>query len=111
MSTSNIVDTYLLSPMQQGMLFHSLLDPESGVDIQQGLWSLCEELNIPAFQRAWKQVVSRHPALRTGFRWQDISDAQQLAIAKTLGTPMRLVRSAYCVAVNFLLVILAMKAA
>lgn len=32
------------------------------------------------------------------------------AEASTLGTPMRLVRSAYCVAVNLLLVMLAMNA-
>jgi len=35
MSMENIEDIYPLSPMQQGMLFHSIYAPESGEYIEQ----------------------------------------------------------------------------
>jgi len=62
--SKNIEDVYPLSPMQQGMLFHSLFAPASGVYIQQPNYELHGNLDISAFERAW-QVVDRHPILRT----------------------------------------------
>jgi len=50
--------------MQQGMLFHSLFAPASGVYIQQPNYELHGNLDISAFERAWQQV-DRHPILRT----------------------------------------------
>src|SRR6185295_12960442 len=63
----NTVDAYPLSHMQEGMLFHSLYAPNSGVYIEQMVISLHENLNIVAFQQAWQTVVDRHPVLRTSF--------------------------------------------
>jgi len=65
-----IEDSYPLSPIQHGMLVHSLSAPQSGVYIQQLVSVLREELNVIAFQRAWEQVLRRHPALRTSFYWE-----------------------------------------
>ena len=65
-----IEDSYPLSPIQHGMLVHSLSAPQSGVYIQQLVSLLREELNVIAFQRAWEQVLRRHPALRTSFFWE-----------------------------------------
>lgn len=67
MNKKNIADFYPLSPMQQGMLFHSLAAPESGVYVEQTSCLLQGDVNIPAFVQAWEQVVQRHPILRTGF--------------------------------------------
>lgn len=63
----NIEDFYPLSPMQQGMLFHSLYAPNSGVYIQQMICGLHENLNVSAFKQAWRRVVDRHPIFRTSF--------------------------------------------
>ena len=64
-------DSYPLSPMQQGMLFHSLYAPQSGMYVQQAICGLHEDLQIAAFERAWQRIVARHPVLRTRFRWDD----------------------------------------
>lgn len=72
-----IEDSYPLSAMQQAMLFQYQLDPQSGLYIQQVLCSLREELDVPALQKAWEQVVAVHPALRTSFRWEGLDEPLQ----------------------------------
>jgi len=59
--------TYPLSSMQQGMLFHTVSDPSSGVYVQQKILRLSEVLNIDALDEAWQRVVERHSILRTRF--------------------------------------------
>ena len=66
----NIDSIYPLSPMQQGMLFHALLAPKSGVYFNQILYTLTGCLQKAAMQRAWQQVVDRHEPLRTLFVWE-----------------------------------------
>ena len=68
---------YPLTPTQQGMLFHHLSEPRSGVDIEQILCTLEEQLDTEAFQAAWQEVIGRHPALRTRFRWEGMDDPVQ----------------------------------
>jgi natural product biosynthesis luciferase-like monooxygenase protein len=69
--------TYPLSPMQQGLLFHHLAAPHSGVDFEQIVFRLREELDLAAFDRAWERLVARHDVLRTVFRWEGIEEPQQ----------------------------------
>jgi amino acid adenylation domain-containing protein len=63
-------DCYPLSPMQQGMLFHNLYAQHPGVDVEQVLVELREDMKPAAFERAWQHVAERHEILRTGFHWQ-----------------------------------------
>jgi amino acid adenylation domain-containing protein len=72
-----IEDAYLLSPMQQGMVFQSLLAPGSGVYIEQLLCDLDEVVDEAALRQAWVTVIGRHPVLRTNFRWADRDEPQQ----------------------------------
>src|SRR5690348_3570394 len=68
---------YPLSPVQQGLLFHSLSAPEPGVYIQQMVCRLHEALDVPAFRRAWDHVVAHHSILRSCFRWEGVTDPLQ----------------------------------
>src|SRR5205807_5057557 len=74
-TNSQIEDIYPLSPMQQGMLFHSLYVPESGVYVEQVSFVLRRSLNVSAFKRAWQHVIDRHSVLRTSFSWEDACGA------------------------------------
>ncbi|HVG21767.1 MAG TPA: amino acid adenylation domain-containing protein [Blastocatellia bacterium] len=76
-NADSIGDSYPLSPMQQGMLFHSLYARNPGVNIEQVIYSLHEDLNAPAFMRAWQQVVNRHAILRSSFRWEGVDEPLQ----------------------------------
>jgi amino acid adenylation domain-containing protein len=77
MPLDTIEDKHLLSFMQQGMLFNSLYAPKSGINVEQLICILHEDLNISAFKQAWQQVVDRHPILRTSFCWQDVNEPLQ----------------------------------
>jgi amino acid adenylation domain-containing protein len=78
MSEKNIADIYPLSPLQQGMLFHSLYAPNSGVYGVQIGYEVRGDLNITAFEQAWQQVVDRHPVLRTAFVWDKLEKPLQV---------------------------------
>ena len=67
----NISASYPLSPMQQGMLFHSLYAPESEVYCEQMSIDLTGDINIAAFEAAWQKVVDRYSILRTLFVWEN----------------------------------------
>ena len=82
----SIEDLYELSPMQQGMLFHTLYAPESEVYFEQLLCILSGELNFPAFQKAWEQVVARHSILRSSFFWEEIEKPLQM-VSKQVDLP------------------------
>ena len=69
--------SFPLSPLQQGMLSLHLYAPDSGVYVQQLVGILAESLDVPRFERAWRTVIERHPALRTAFRWQAVSEPVQ----------------------------------
>ncbi len=65
---AEIEDLYPLSPMQQGMLFHSLQVPELYVtQIRVDV----DGLDAGRFARAWEAAVESHAILRTGFLGQD----------------------------------------
>jgi len=66
----NIENIYPLSPMQQGILFHSLLAPDAGAYIPQVCITVDGLTDVIAFQKAWEEVFKRHSILRTAFRWE-----------------------------------------
>ena len=79
---NNVEDFYPLSPMQQGMLFHSLSTPDSGMYHDQVCFSLQGQLDVAAFSGAWHRVVERHPVLRTVFLWEDLKEPIQVVHKK-----------------------------
>jgi amino acid adenylation domain-containing protein len=79
-------DVYALSPMQQGILFHSLYEPESGVYVEQVTWRIGGRFERAALERAWRQVVERHPVLRTAFFWKGL-DAPHQVVREAVDLP------------------------
>lgn len=69
---------YPLSPLQQGMLFHALSVPASGVDMEQIIMTLHEKLDASAFELAWNRVLERHPVLRSKFVWEGLDEPAQV---------------------------------
>ena len=67
MKLENVEDVYSLSPTQQGMYFHILQEPSSGVYLQQYSCTLIGALKYEAFRLAWQLVIEQEPVLRTVF--------------------------------------------
>jgi amino acid adenylation domain-containing protein/non-ribosomal peptide synthase protein (TIGR01720 family) len=74
----HIEDIYPLSPMQQGLLFHTLYQPGSGVYLEQMSCTLEGDLDLAAFQKAWNKVMERHAILRTSFLWEGLDEPLQI---------------------------------
>ncbi len=63
----NLKDLYPLSPMQEGMLYQCLLDPDDTTYHQQVVYTLQGEMTPDYVELAWRNLVSRHEMLRTVF--------------------------------------------
>ncbi|MCY1020604.1 non-ribosomal peptide synthase/polyketide synthase [Pyxidicoccus sp. MSG2] len=74
----DVQDIYPLSPMQQGMLFHALLAPESGAYFEQLSWTVRGGLDLKAFLQAWETCLGRHPILRSSFHWEALETPLQV---------------------------------
>ncbi|GMK39946.1 hypothetical protein PCCS19_30010 [Paenibacillus sp. CCS19] len=86
---ATIEDAYPLTPLQEGLLFHTLYEPETGVYIVQSTLDFQGRMDIPAFVQSWNEVIRRHAALRTTFHWEDVS-ANVQAVHSAADVPMRM---------------------
>jgi Condensation domain len=68
---------YPLSPLQQGMLFHALYAPSSGVDIEQLVVQSESSLDLPRLRGAFEKLVARHGTLRTRLVWEGLDEPAQ----------------------------------
>ena len=66
MTATLLESTYPLTPVQEGMLFHSRL-AGGGLYIQQLVVTLPEAVDADALRQAWQLVTDHHAILRTAF--------------------------------------------
>ena len=78
MKLENVADIYPLSSVQQGILFHALSAPDSGVYVQQYCCQIRGNLQVSEFKKAWQQVIERQPTLRTVFLWEGLDEPLQI---------------------------------
>jgi hypothetical protein len=71
-------ESYPLSPLQEGMLYHHLASQDQGVDVVQLVVSLRETIDIAQLKLAWERVIARHAVLRTSFRWNTSVEPKQI---------------------------------
>lgn len=70
MNTASIEAAFPLTPLQEGMLYHSIRSPAAGVFVVQLSALLDGPLDVAAFARAWECAAARHAAFRTFFAWE-----------------------------------------
>ncbi|KWU48937.1 non-ribosomal peptide synthetase [Pseudomonas palleroniana] len=81
-----IEDVYPLTPMQEGLLLHTLLEPGTGLYYMQDRYRINSALDPQRFAQAWQAVIARHEALRASFCWNVGEDMLQV-IHKPGSTP------------------------
>jgi amino acid adenylation domain-containing protein/non-ribosomal peptide synthase protein (TIGR01720 family) len=74
----SVEDIYPLTPMQAGMLFHSLVDGSSGAYLNQMLLRLSGVADPQALGAAWQRVVDRTPVLRCRVVWEGVDRPLQV---------------------------------
>ncbi len=83
----NIEDIIALTPMQEGMLFHYLNEPNSELYFEQLSIRITGDINETVIQKAWNYVAETNEMLRTVFRWKNISKPLQIVL-KTISIPI-----------------------
>ncbi|GIM87130.1 non-ribosomal peptide synthetase [Salinispora arenicola] len=87
MKTIDVEDVYELTPLQHGLLYHCLSAPAGGFYIEQMHFSVRGDLRVNCVRRAWERIITRHPALRTSFSWDDINRPVQI-VHRTARLPL-----------------------
>ena len=85
-SPHRVEDIYPLSPMQQGMLFHTLYAQQSGDYINQ-MCVAVDGLQVERFREAWQAAMDSHEVLRSGFVWEGDLPCPLQVIHKGLQVP------------------------
>lgn len=73
-------DIYPLTPMQNGILFHTLRSGRSGPYIEQFVFDVVGELDATRLAAAWSAVVNRHSTLRAAFVWEGVDEPVQVVV-------------------------------
>ncbi|MCB9252008.1 MAG: amino acid adenylation domain-containing protein [Flavobacteriales bacterium] len=72
---------YNLSGLQQGMLFHSLYNKNSGVYVEH-LQCELDQLNIGYFEQCWENLLNNHNILRSAFFYESIEEPLAVVLKK-----------------------------
>ncbi|MEU8305812.1 amino acid adenylation domain-containing protein [Actinomadura sp. NPDC048955] len=88
MMTDNgaVEKVFPLTAMQQGMLLHSVGDPDAGFYVNQIVLTLRGPLDASRLRDSWQWVADRHPALRTAFVWEGTDEPLQ-AVRTSVAVP------------------------
>ncbi|HET8642379.1 MAG TPA: condensation domain-containing protein, partial [Pseudonocardiaceae bacterium] len=82
-----VEDLYPLTPLQRGLLFHTLANPGSGVYFEQFSIGLAGPLDVGAFERAWRALLDRHAVLRASIAWTGLA-VPHLVVHERVALPL-----------------------
>jgi amino acid adenylation domain-containing protein/thioester reductase-like protein len=74
----NIQDVYLLSPLQEGILFHHLVDETAGAYVLTHILEVGSRSTLDRLIAALQAVVDRHDVLRTAVVWKGVPKPLQV---------------------------------
>lgn len=84
-----VEDVQPLTPMQSGMLFHYIDNPNSKVYLEQMCIELNGNIHKDYFEKAWEIVIDNNEVLRAVYRWDKLENPVQI-ILKKIELPVRI---------------------
>ncbi|WP_111882618.1 non-ribosomal peptide synthetase, partial [Paracidovorax anthurii] len=78
----NIQDLYPLAPLQEGILFHHLLEPGRDPYVLPYLLEFDSRERLGGFIEALQEVVARHDLLRTAILWDGVPEPLQVVLRR-----------------------------
>ncbi|MFC4547677.1 condensation domain-containing protein, partial [Paenactinomyces guangxiensis] len=76
----NLKNIYGLSPLQRGMLFHSLKDERSHAYFEQITLSIEGQLNISCLEESLNGLIQKYDLLRTIFLYENLNEPLQVVL-------------------------------
>ncbi|WP_055108263.1 non-ribosomal peptide synthetase [Paenibacillus ihumii] len=76
----NVEDIFALSPLQQGVLYHTLHAPDDHLYVMQLNIKLTGSIQEALIIKAWQWMSEHHPVLRTVYRWKQIAQPVQVIL-------------------------------
>lgn len=76
---------YPLSPMQEGMLFHNLIDKELSAYFEQALFTIRGDLDFEIFEDSFNLLIEKYDILRTIFNYEKFSSPMQAVLKERRG--------------------------
>ncbi|MBV6715103.1 non-ribosomal peptide synthetase [Paenibacillus chitinolyticus] len=67
-----------LTPLQEGMLFHALMNPDSHAYLEQVSLSIRGDLDVQALERSFCLLVKRHETLRSNMYHKNVAKPRQI---------------------------------
>ena len=79
---ANVQDIYPLAPLQEGILFHHLLDTQGDTYLLRSILAFKEREHLNQFINALQQTIHRHDILRSAVFWQDLPQPVQVVLRR-----------------------------
>ncbi len=83
MDIKNVDTIYSVSPVQEDFLFNLSQAAEPSLLCCQCCFTISGQLDVRNFDRAWQQIIKRHPVLRTSFVWKRVETPVQVVRKQT----------------------------
>jgi non-ribosomal peptide synthase protein (TIGR01720 family) len=74
----SVMDVYVASQLQQGMLFHALGDKQSGTYTNQLVFDIKGDIVMEKLKRAFVATVQHFPVLRTEYVWEGLAETHSI---------------------------------
>ncbi|MGO1134465.1 surfactin non-ribosomal peptide synthetase SrfAC [Bacillus subtilis] len=81
-SKDQVQDMYYLSPMQEGMLFHAILNPGQSFYLEQITMKVKGSLNIKCLEESMNVIMDRYDVFRTVFIHEKVKRPVQVVLKK-----------------------------
>ncbi|HLP48838.1 MAG TPA: condensation domain-containing protein, partial [Candidatus Kapabacteria bacterium] len=74
----NIENIFVLTPLQEGILFHYLQDPQGGLYYEQLSLGISGAIELTVFEKTWHTITAANEMLRAVFRWEKLEKPSQV---------------------------------